>query len=115
MTTPKTVPLTINEWKMLLAYDFNAICEAEPAAGCNLLAALENLGDLTAIQLRGLLYAGIVSTPRPSIRECGAMIRVDTIGPITSALATAYNLSIVVPAQVDGQPVPETAVKEVTQ
>jgi len=82
------------EKELVLTYDFNAIAEAEEPAGCNLLAALESLSDITAMQLRGLLFAAIVSTPKPTIIECGELIRVDTIAPITTALADAYNLSL---------------------
>ena len=83
--------------ELVLAYDFNAIADAEEPAGCNLLAALESLSDISAMQLRGLLFAAVVSTPKPTILECGELIRVDTIAPITTALADAYNLSIPIP------------------
>jgi len=93
-----TSNLTLAGRTFALAYDFNLIAEAEEEAGCNLLEALVNLNDLTAMQLRGLLFAAIVvpvtdpPTPHPSILEVGALMDVDTIGPITKALAIAYNL-----------------------
>jgi hypothetical protein len=89
--------LKLNGQEYKLAYSFNAIAEAESIAGCNLLAGLENLSSLSALQLRGLLYAGLAVAnlkPRISLEEAGAMIRLDTIGPITSALAEAYVLSM---------------------
>lgn len=78
-----------------LAYSFNAIAEAERLAGCNLLAGLENLMDLTALQLRGLLYAAMsVANPKVTIAQAGALIRIDTIPTITNAMADAYRLSM---------------------
>jgi len=87
-----------------LAYSFNAIAEAEHLAGCNLLGGLENLENLTAIQLRGLLYAALVVAhptipdgdgQRPlTVEDAGLLVRLDTIGPITGALAEAYRLSM---------------------
>jgi len=100
----KTSSLKIDGQTLELAYDFNLIAEAEEAAGCNLLAALENLQDLTAMQLRGLLFAAIVSTPRLTLLEAGALIRVNTISVVTTALADAYNLTLPAP-----EPKPEPA------
>lgn len=87
--------LEIDGQTLRLAYSFNAIAEAEHVAGCNLLGGLENLGDLTALQLRGLLYAALsVADPKASVEQAGALIRLDTIAPITMALAEAYRLSM---------------------
>src|SRR5580692_7793353 len=90
----KTSKLSIDNKELLLAYDFNAIADAEESAGCNLLAALENLTNITATQLRGLLYAAIVSEPRLTLREAGDLVRVNTISVVTNALADAYNLTL---------------------
>jgi hypothetical protein len=87
-----------------LAYSFNAIAAAERTAGCNLLSGLESLNDLTALQLRGLLFAAL-SIAHPTVKEgekerlftvedAGRMIRLDTIAPITTSLAEAYQLSM---------------------
>jgi hypothetical protein len=92
----KTSTLVIDNETLTLAYDFNAIADAERIAGCNLLAALENLADISAIQLRGLLYAAIVTEPpdvRPTLVDCGNLIRLDTIAAVTMALAKAYELA----------------------
>lgn len=78
-----------------LAYSFNAIALAETAAGCNLLGGLENLGALTALQFRGLLYAALsVAQPKMTIEEAGNLIRLDTKGAIANALAEAYQFSM---------------------
>ena len=87
--------LIIDDTEYSLCYSFNAIAEAEAASGTNLLRGLESLVDLSAIQLRGLLYAALlVSKPETTIEDAAKLIRLDTIGPITSALAQAYTLSM---------------------
>jgi hypothetical protein len=87
--------LTINGQSFRLCYSFNAIAIAESAAGCNLLRGLESLTDLSATQLRGLLYAALlVAQPEMTVEDAGRLIRLDTINPITAALAEAYSLSL---------------------
>ena len=87
--------LELDDETYLLAYSFNAIATAENVAGCNLLGGLENLTDLTARQLRGLLYAAMaVANPKVTIEQAGELIRLDTITPVTTALAEAYRLSM---------------------
>jgi len=87
--------LTIDDQTYKLAYSFNAIALAEAASGANLLRGLESLSDLTALQLRGLLYAAMtVARPETTIEEAGALIRLDTIGIVTTALGEAYMLSL---------------------
>ena len=108
----KTSTLTIDDKKYLLAYDFNSIAEAEPVAGCNLLAALENLNAITAAQLRGLLYAAMVVTPpdpAPTLAQAGDLIRLDTIETVTLALAEAYQLSMPEPASPPDEPLAPNA------
>jgi hypothetical protein len=78
-----------------LAYSFNAIATAEHVAECNLLSGLESLNDMSALQLRGLLYAAMsVADPKVTIHQAGALIRLDTLVPITNAIAEAYRLSM---------------------
>ena len=78
-----------------LAYSFDAIAEAENIAGCNLLTGLENLQNLTALQLRGLLYAAmIVADPEITLKRAASLIRLDTITKVTNAMAEAYRLSM---------------------
>ena len=97
----KTSTLTIDGKKYQLAYDFNCIADEEQSAGCNLLNALENMNDITAGQLRGLLYAALIAgradgerSPAPTLAEAGRLCRVDTIGIVTEALAEAYVLTL---------------------
>lgn len=99
-TTPPTpvmqfADLTVDGETYKLVYDYNAIAEAEAVTRTNLLTGLENLTELTAAQLRGLLYAALaVAHPDITVRNAGKMIRLDTLPTITKALATAYNLSM---------------------
>jgi hypothetical protein len=87
--------LKVDEKEYKLAYSFNAIAVAERTAGCNLLSGLENLSDLSALQLRGLLFAALsIAHPTITIEGAGRMIRLDTIAPITTSLAEAYQLSM---------------------
>jgi len=87
--------LTLDGQEYKLAYSFNAIAEAENRAGCNLLSGLQDLRDLNAQQLRGLLYAALsVAHPKITVEEAGDMIRLTTITTITDALAAAYILSL---------------------
>jgi hypothetical protein len=72
-----------------LSYSFNSIAEAEHVAGCNLLAGLESLLDLTALQA-----AMSVADPEVTIEQAGSLVRLDTIEPITEALAKAYRVSM---------------------
>jgi hypothetical protein len=98
-----------------LAYDFNAIAEAEAvarAAGTpiNLLQGMAAvlLNDVTAEQLRGLLWAAARKAhysltverrspkdmPKPTLLKVGALIRVDTLPDIREALLRAWNASL---------------------
>jgi len=80
-----------------LGYDFNSLVDAESAAHCNLLTAIEGLGSgaVTATQLRGLLYAMVVpwpgfpQKPEDALKALGALIRIDTLGPIIFAIGEA--------------------------
>lgn len=92
------VTLKIDGLELQLLYDYNLIAEAEEETGCNLLNALESLGKMNAKQLRGLLYAAIVSKPRPTVQEVGKMIRLDTMGVITAKLSAAYMQTIKKPS-----------------
>jgi len=104
----KKAKLTIDGVEYQVSYDFNRICEVEKSAGCNLLEALGNLMNLSAAQLRGLLFAGIeCNGQRFTLAQVGALIRVDTISAIELALAQAYRLSL--PEQTEGTPDPQSA------
>jgi hypothetical protein len=87
--------ITIDEQTYKLCYSFNSLAIAEKNAGCNLLRGIESLQDLSAIQLRGLLYAALlVAHPDITIEQAAHLIRIDTLGPVTLALAEAYTLSM---------------------
>lgn len=94
MPEVEPVLLKIGDTELLLRYDFNQIAEAESVTGCNLLLALESLSKLNANQLRGLLYAAVVSEPRITLKEAGNLCRLDTISVVTMALSEAYMRTI---------------------
>jgi len=100
--------LKVGEESYPLAYSFNSIAEAEHVAGCNLLGGLENLGELSALQFRGLLYAAMkVANPKVTIEQAGELIGFGSTGVIASALAEAYRLSM--PVKKQDPPVAEDA------
>lgn len=115
------IDLSIDGHGYTLAYDFNEICKAETLAGVNLLEALQDLRSLTAGQLRGLFIAALETgeldafpgkSPRQSLEAAGDLIRLDTIGPITLALAKAYGFAVQEsdPEEPAGPVVPDPAV-----
>lgn len=89
--TQKETPLVIGDKTYQLVYDFNTMCDVEEESGVNLLTTLQNLGGMTAEQLRALLYASLkLSNPTTTLLEAGSLIRVDRIYLITTALAEMY-------------------------
>jgi hypothetical protein len=93
----KKAKLTIDGREYLLGYDFNAIADTELEAGCNLLTGLMDVGNLSARQLCGLFLASIRAADpnsKMTILDVTALIRYETIFPITEALAESLLLSI---------------------
>lgn len=91
----KFAQLAIDGQTYQLAYSFNSIAVAEQVGGFNLLAGLENLKELTAGQLRGLLYAALIlAQPDVTIEQAASLIRLDTLTAVTAALVEAYSLSM---------------------
>lgn len=91
------VTLEIDGESYKLAYDFNAIAEAEKIAECNLLQGIAGvlLNNMTAKQLRGLLYAAMgKAQPKTTLAKAGALCRIDTMPDIRDALLKAYNASL---------------------
>ena len=91
------VPLEIDGKTWQLAFDFNALANAEKAAGCNLLLGLSGLltDTWTAAQVRGLLYAALLRAhPETTVEQAGAMVIFETLGPIQDALILAYDKSL---------------------
>jgi hypothetical protein len=87
--------LVVDDKSYKLAYSFNSIALAEAASGTNLLKGLQSLMDLSAMQLRGLLYAAmIIDKPDVTVEQASSLIRVDTINDITLAMVEAYRLSL---------------------
>ena len=99
------VPLEIDGETYRLAYDFNAIAEAEnlinvaipdPRYQVNLLQGIARvlLGAPTANQLLGLLYAALrMAHPKMTMAQVAALIRIDTTEDVVNGLVRAYNAS----------------------
>jgi hypothetical protein len=85
-----------------LEYGFNALVDAEEVTGCNLLGAMQGFssGQVTAKELRGLLYAMIVpyrgfpDKASEQLATLGSLIRIDTISPIYEAIGEAFALAV---------------------
>jgi hypothetical protein len=95
--TIRFAPLELGGVTYQLAYDFNAIAEAEFLARCNLLSGLESLQSLTAAQFRGLFYAALSPAhPEITVQEAGRMITLEdgVRLKIANAIAKAYKLSM---------------------
>lgn len=96
--TVEFAELEVGGTKYKLAYDFNAIAEAEALTQCNLLqgvAAVVRGTALTAVQLRGLLYAALhKAQPLLSLAAAGKLVRIDTVAEIREAIQEAYLKSL---------------------
>lgn len=93
--------LKVDKEEYRLGYDFNGLCDAEALTGCNLLTAMRDLGEASAGQLRGLLFAAIRAVPYEGmpgsaelLKQCGDLLRADTIGPVILALGHTYALGV---------------------
>jgi hypothetical protein len=78
-----------------VTFDFNAICAAETLTGENLLDAIIRPTQLTANQLRGLLYANIVwpdAKKPPTLDQIGALLTPFNIVPVNNAINEAVLL-----------------------
>jgi hypothetical protein len=63
-------------YRLTLTYSF--IARAEALAGCNMLAGLDNLHNLSALQFRGLLFcASHVAHPQLTVDDVGGLIGLD--------------------------------------
>lgn len=80
-----------------LVYDYNAIAEAEVVTGygCNLLHGLVMPSTISALQLRGLLFAALRARHEEmTIGDAGKLLRVDTIERVLKAIGEAWALSM---------------------
>lgn len=93
--TVKFAKMALDGREWLFSFDFNAIAIAEAHTATNLFRALSHLGDLSAAQFRGLLYAALLKAhPELTVEQAGSLIRIDTMGPLQETLAEAYILSL---------------------
>lgn len=91
--------LEIEGQKYSLVYDYNAIAEAEAVCGgqVNLLHGISALflNTMSALQLRGILYAALKPLqPDITLAEAGALIKINTMPAIMTAIGEAWALSM---------------------
>jgi hypothetical protein len=78
-----------------LCYDFNAIAQAEKLTSINLLAARVNFHDLSAGQMRGLLWAALITEdPAITLEQVGKLIHLGNMRMINLALAETWLQSV---------------------
>jgi hypothetical protein len=76
-----------------LAFDFNAIVQAEKATGINLLKAM--FSDITAEHLRGLLWASLLrGNPDITLDEVGSMLNFGNLAEVHAAIVAAWMASV---------------------
>ena len=81
-----TFTLEDDSQEYTLVYDFNQIADAEAVTGVNLLSAISDMRTMTAVQLRGLLYACLKTAhPTVLVTEAGDLLSRDSI-TVTKAL-----------------------------
>lgn len=98
-----------------LAYDFNAMCEAEEKTGVNILAVSEG-SDVSARGTRALLFAFLLTGhPMVTKEEAGDLLSRDR-STVSAAIGTVLRLGIEVPAEPAAEaaapaqePIPEAA------
>ncbi|MBZ5621458.1 MAG: hypothetical protein LAQ69_22440 [Acidobacteriia bacterium] len=91
-----------------LEFDFNEVADAEPVAGCNLLAVMTRPQEMTAGQLRGLTYAALKKAhPVVTLKEAGWLITKHT-AVVSDAVAAVYGFTLA-GEEVDEAPSVETS------
>lgn len=79
---------------LMLAFDFNAIAQAESETGLNLLQAMQ-FDSLTARQYRAVFYASLLKAqPLTSLLDAGDLITLRNLPNITDAMVSAWSKSI---------------------
>lgn len=90
-----------------LAFDFNAMAQAEAVTGLNLLQCL-NFQNLNSTKVRGLLYAAMLKAqPKTTLEDAGALFNhPNSVDKLMNAVVEAY---------LGSQPEPEVEPKNVQQ
>jgi hypothetical protein len=102
--------VTIDGVEYALVYDFNRIAEDEAGAGCNLLGALGHLVNLSAVEMRGLLFAmanRVDTGAHLTIEQAGKLVSLETIVPIYNAIFEACGVSVEAAAEPAREPAAE--------
>jgi hypothetical protein len=95
--TVRFASLEVDGVEYRLAYDYNAIVEAEAAARINLLEGMAKilLNGMDAAHLRGLLYAALRKAHSEiTLDQAGDLIRIDTIEEVRMAVLRAWDASL---------------------
>jgi hypothetical protein len=103
--TLSKVPITLDGKKYLLVWDFNSLATGEFITGQNLLQSLTFRG-LSALQLRGMFFAGLLKLqPKITLEEAGSLLKDDpTCGRVVAALVEAYHGSMPEPTPEEKDP-----------
>jgi hypothetical protein len=87
--------LTIRGVEYKLAFTFNALAEAEAQTGGNVLQCFGRLSNLSAIELRSLLHASLLTAhPDMTVEHAGALVGLGNLPAIYVAIAKAFELSM---------------------
>lgn len=88
--TVRFTPLTLNGQTYQLAYDFEAIAQAEELTGLSLLVGV-NWSQIGVRQIRAMLYASLLKAqPKITLDDLTPLLTVRNIAPIERALAAAW-------------------------
>jgi len=87
--------LTLNGVEYKLCYTFNALAEAEAQTGGNVLQCFGKLNNLSAIELRSLFHAALLTAhPEITAEHAGALIGFNDLPKVVAAIAKAFELSM---------------------
>jgi hypothetical protein len=93
--TIRFATIELGEESFKLAYSFNSIAECEAKTGVNLLEGLNDLNNINAAMLRGLLWSAmIVAQPDTTIEDAGNLITFKNKQTIYNGIVNAYLLSM---------------------
>lgn len=93
MKQPEPITFTLGDEPQVytLQFDFNALCDAEEVAGCNLMRAVIGGAEFTATKARALLFAFLKTAhPKVTLAEAGELFSKDQ-GVVLTALIKVLN------------------------
>lgn len=85
------VPLTVGDETYTLAYDFNAIAQAEELTGLNLFTSFD-FQRLSVVKFRAMLFASLLKYhPKITLEQAGDLITSKNLAEITIAMVEAWH------------------------